>query len=81
MVGVTKRSSQGLLINLNFRVYPEDQEALSKTTQCRLLISKTELAAFWLTREGDFSAPLLQNSCAAGIKLSWSTEPLNNLIR
>lgn len=78
MVGVTKRSSQGLLINLNFRVYPEDQEAFSKTTQCLLLISKTELAAHWLTREGDLSAPLLQNSC--GIKLSWSTEPLNNLI-
>lgn len=71
--GVTNRSSQGLLIHLNFRVYPEHQEVSLKTTQCLLLISKAELAARWLTRGGDVSAPHLQNSCAAGNELSWST--------
>lgn len=64
MVGVTKRSSQGLLINLNFRVHSEDQEAFSKTIQCLLFISKLKgLAEHWLTSKGDLSAPFLQNSC------------------
>lgn len=52
MVRVIKRFSQGLLINLNFRVHSEDQEAFSKTTHCRLLISKTELAAHGLPGKG-----------------------------
>lgn len=73
MAGATNRSSQGLLIHLNFRVHPEDQEASLKTTQFLLLVSKAELAARWLTRGGDLSAPHLQNSCAAGNELSWST--------
>lgn len=70
---VTSRSSQGLLINRNFRVYPEDQEASLGTTQCLLLISKAELAARWLTRAGDLSVPCLQNSDAASNQLYWNT--------
>lgn len=74
--GVANRSSQGLLINLNFRVYSENQEASLRTTRRLLLISKAELAARRLTKGGHLSAPRLQNSCAAGNELSWNTYPV-----
>lgn len=56
MAGVTNRSSQGLLIPLNFGAYPEEQKVPLSTSQC-LLIPGPSLMDSFLKPSPVFQAP------------------------